>query len=90
MPQNLTDGKSTLVQVMAWCCQAVLTKVSNAIMASLGPNELTHWPFGKLDLGQHQAITWTNVDFLLVRLCGIHPREISQWVPKLSLKIKLI
>ena len=22
MPQNLTDDKSTLVQVMAWCCQA--------------------------------------------------------------------
>ena len=22
MPQKLTDGKSTLVEVMAWCCQA--------------------------------------------------------------------
>ena len=27
------------------------------------------------------AFTWTNIDFLLVRFCGIHLRAISQ-VPK--------
>ena len=27
---------------------------------------------------QHQAITWNNVNFLLVRFCGIHLGEISQ------------
>ena len=40
MPQDLTDDKSTLIQVMAWCRQAithylnhwVLTKISNAIL----------------------------------------------------------
>ena len=32
---------------------------------------------------RHQAITWTNVEFLLVRYCGIHLRAISQIVPKL-------
>ena len=30
-----------------------------------------------------QAITWTNVDFKLVRFCGIHMRAISQWLAKL-------
>ena len=29
------------------------------------------------------TITWTNVDFLFVRLCGIHLRAISQWVSML-------
>ena len=49
---------------------------------------------GDIDLGQHwlwqwlvawwqQAIDWTNVDFPLVRFCGIHQRIISQWVTKL-------
>ena len=32
----------------------------------------------------HQAITWTIVDFSLVRLCGIHPRAISRQMHKLS------
>ena len=49
MPQNLTDDKSTLFQVMAWCRQAVRhqaitwTSVDQDFqrhMASLGPNEL--------------------------------------------------
>ena len=50
MPQNLTDDKSTLVQVMAWCLtgavrqQAItLTSVDQDLqrhMASLGPYEL--------------------------------------------------
>ena len=59
---------------------------------------LTHWdlvtPYGGRDLGQHwfrqwlvawrhQAITWTNVDFSLVRFLVIHLRAVSQWVPKL-------
>ena len=28
-------------------------------------------------------MTWTNIDFLLVRSSGIHPRAISQWMSKL-------
>ena len=31
----------------------------------------------------HQAITWTNADFSLVRLCGIHLGAIKQRVSKL-------
>ena len=46
MPQNLTDDKSTLVQVMAWCRQAPSHYLSQCWprslrhLASLGPNEL--------------------------------------------------
>ena len=48
-------------------------------------------PYGDIDLGQHwlkkslvawwnQAITWANVDFLLMGFRGIHLREISHHV----------
>ena len=37
MPQNLTDDKSTLVQVMAWCQDL------QRHMVSLGPNELSNY-----------------------------------------------
>ena len=37
-----------------------------------------YWLRWWLDAWRHQAITWTNVDFSLVRFCGIHLRAISQ------------
>ena len=44
MPHDLTDDKSTLVQVMAWWRQPLpepmLTKISNAIWRHYTPNEL--------------------------------------------------
>ena len=39
------------------------------------------------------AITWTYVDFSLVRVSGLHVREISPWVPKLLfciMRLKMI
>ena len=63
MTLDLTGDKSTLVQVMAWCCQASRQQViiwSNVDpdlcrqMASLGLNVLTHggvvMPYGDIDL----------------------------------------
>ena len=43
-------------------------------------------------IDQHQAMTWTGVDFSLMGSCGIHLRAISQWLTKpqfclMSLKI---
>ena len=41
----------------------------------------------------HQAITWTIVNFSLMRFCGICPRAISQQVPKLlfcTMTLKII
>ena len=51
IPQDLTDDKSTLVQVMAWCRQATSHYLNQSwprspmpYHASLGPNELKHGP----------------------------------------------
>ena len=46
-------------------------------------------------LTAHQTITWTNIDYSLVRFCGIQLRAISQRVPKLlfcimNLKMSLL
>ena len=37
MPQDLTDDKSTLVQVMAWCRQAARQYLSQCWLSSLSP-----------------------------------------------------
>ena len=61
MPQDLTDDKSTLVQVMAWCCQAT-NRLRNqwwprspTPYGVTGPNELkclTIIKFNKLQVTQ--------------------------------------
>ena len=37
-----------------------------------------------------QAISWTKIDFLLMRFCGIHPVAISQQVPKLWMSVWML
>ena len=41
MPQDFTDDKSTLVQVMAWCCQATSHYLSQCWPRSLSPYDVT-------------------------------------------------
>ena len=41
MPLNLTDDKSTLVQVMAWCCQATSHYLNQCWSWSLTPYGIT-------------------------------------------------
>ena len=41
MPQDLTYDKSTLVQVMAWCCQATSHYLSQCWPRSMSPNGIT-------------------------------------------------
>ena len=41
MPLDLTDGKSTLVQVMAWCRQATSHYLSQCWPRSMSPNGVT-------------------------------------------------
>ena len=43
MPQNITDDKSTLVQVIAWCRQATSHYLSQCWPKSLSPYNVT-WP----------------------------------------------
>ena len=53
MPQDLTDDKSTLVQVMAWCRQATSHYLSQCWPRSLWPNGVTRpqWVNLKLTKG---------------------------------------
>ena len=54
MPLDLTDDKSTLVQVMAWCHQEQAITWADVDpdlchpMASLGLNELSQWGQNKM------------------------------------------
>ena len=41
MPQDITGGKSTLVQVMAWCCQATSHYLNQCWPRSLTPYGIT-------------------------------------------------
>ena len=47
MPQDLTDDKSTLVQVMAWCHQATSHYLSQCWLSSLSPYGVTRPPWVK-------------------------------------------
>ena len=48
MPQDLTDDKSTLVQVMAWCLQATSHYLSQCWPRSTSPNGVTRHQWVKL------------------------------------------
>ena len=77
MPQQFTDDKLTLVQVMAWCCQATSHYLkqswsrSPTPYASLGPNELSHRGWDKfftiLQTTFSNAFSWT-------KMCEFHLR----------------
>ena len=41
LPQDLTDDKLTLVQVMAWCCQATRHYLNQCWLSSLWPYDIT-------------------------------------------------
>ena len=47
MPQNTSDGKSTLVQVMAWCRQATSHYLSQCWPRSMLPYDITRPPWVK-------------------------------------------
>ena len=58
MPQNLSDDKSTLVQVMAWCRQAASHYLSQCCPSSLSPYGVTRpqWVKQLLKLGYGWAM----------------------------------
>ena len=71
MPQNPSDDKSTLVQVMAWCRQAASHYLSQCCPRSLSPYGVTRpqWVNGFSFVG-HQAITWTSGNLLSILSLG--------------------
>ena len=58
MPQDLTDDKSTFVQVMAWCRQATSHYLSQCWPRSLSP-------YGVI------RPQWVNIQYTLWHICGI-------------------
>ena len=67
MSLDLTDDKSTVVQVMAWCHQATSHYLSQCWPRSMSPHGVTgpQWvncrlvtPYANIDLGQHWLRHW--------------------------------
>ena len=50
MQLDLTDAQSTLVQVMAWCCQATSHYLSQCLPRSMSPNGITGPQWVKISL----------------------------------------
>ena len=85
MPLDLTDEKSTLIQVMAWCPQATSHYLSQCWprpMASLGPNELIHRGRDKMAAIQQMtvwnAFPWMKIFQFLLNFIDVHFQE-SKW-----------
>ena len=61
MPQDLTDDKSTLVQVMAWCHQATGHYLSQCWLSSLSPYGVPRPQWVRtLRLQQHDQQHWAD------------------------------
>ena len=60
MPQDLTDDQSTLVQVMAWCCQATSHYLSQCWPRSLSPYGITRPQWVKSTKWRYIFLALTN------------------------------
>ena len=69
MPQDLTDDKSTLVQVMAWCFQATSHYLDQCWLSPLSPYGIT---LGHNELMFIFVVVVDNHDMLL-------KRQLSDW-----------
>ena len=58
MPRDLTDDKSTLVQLMAWCCLATSHYLSQCWPRSMSPNGVTSSQWVKQG---HIQFRWTTM-----------------------------
>ena len=73
MPLDLTDDKSTLVQVMAWCHQSTSHYLSQCWPRSMSPYGVTR-------------PQWVNSQFCGFKICGILKQDILQyWIWKRTL-----
>ena len=86
----LTYHYSAIVMVTNWYnngwCHKPLTALTHCgLVKPYGNRDLgQHWLRQWLVAWQHQAITWTNVDWSSVKFSDIHIRAISQEVPQPS------
>ena len=84
MPQDLTDDKSTVVQVMAWCCQATSHYLCQCWLSSLLPYGVAR-PQWVNEISQNQSsMVMKEVPIAIVslgtRTCGgLVIKIISHW-----------
>ena len=73
MPLDLTDDKSTLVQVMAWCCQASSHYLSQYWPRSMSPNGVTRPQWVKISLMNlvHEYCHWLQNCLHLIFKCHL-------------------
>ena len=76
MPQNPSDDKSTLVQVMAWCRQAASHYLSQCCPRSLSPYGGTRPQWVK-------ALYWTQCHLWLYRVASLVLLCLITWSPSL-------
>ena len=62
--------QSCLIQSTSSCSKHMWWWPCDAMLHTVALRQ--HWLRQWLVAWRHQAITWTNVDFLSIRICGIH------------------
>ena len=77
MPQDLTNVKSTLVQVMAWCRQATSHYLSQCWPRSMSPNGITRLQWVKETSCLHSVVKCEFI-LLLTPNVSCHP-DIHYW-----------
>ena len=100
MFENITDEKTTFVQIMTQCCQATSHYLSQVVLEK-NIRRLTHWGrvthicVSKLTIigsdnglspSRRQALIWTNDGILLIRTFRTHFSEIVIEIHTFSFK----
>ena len=80
MPLDLTDDKSTLVQVMAWCGQATSHYLSQCWPRSLSPYGVTRPQWVKYSTSK-EIYTWLVVGCVLLHYCA------GQFYPRIPFRV---
>ena len=69
MPMDLTDDKSRLVQVMAWCPQATSHYLSQCWPSSMSPYGITRPEWVNINIltyGYRNSVRWSNDNLILL------------------------
>ena len=92
MPQNPSDDKSTLVQVMAWCRQAASHYLSQCCPRSLSPYGVTRPQWVNSHIPQYHVRWWPgdakNRSINSHGICSFS-RNIPGWAPEESQPVNL-
>ena len=90
MPQDFTDDKSTLVQVMAWCRQATSHYLSQCWPRCMSPNGITRPQWVKKDIAEIITLYMLypiKYGHSFVVLCFVVVRNRHQWIHEIHFPI---